>query len=90
MEGNLYGATHVFNSVVKITPDGMITTIAQAEQGVSGSTATAFGCTSFDSEAIYVVTNGGIFLPPPTGIVPAEVVRLEVGQEGLSVGACEQ
>lgn len=81
--GNLYGATHVFNSVVRVTPAGEVTTIAQAEQGVVGSTAIDFGRTEGDRTGIYVVTNGGMFLPPPTGIVEAEVVRLEVGAEGL-------
>lgn len=82
VEGNLYGATHIYNSVVKITPDGSTTIIAQAEQGVIGSTAVAFGQTQSDRTAIYVVINGGMFLPPPTGIVPANVVRLEVGKAG--------
>jgi sugar lactone lactonase YvrE len=82
VEGNLYGATHIYNSVVKITPDGSTTIIAQAEQGVIGSTAVAFGQTQSERTAIYVVMNGGMFLPPPTGVVPANVVRLEVGKVG--------
>ncbi len=86
VDGNLYGATHIFNSVVKITPDGKTTTIATAEQGVIGSTAIAFGRTANDDTCIYVVGNGGMFLPPPTGIVPSEVVRLNVGKKGL-IGA---
>lgn len=76
--GNLYGATHIYNSVIRITPTGEITTIAQAEQGMTGSTAIAFGQQERDRTGIYVVTNGGMFLPPPTGVVPAEVVWLEV------------
>ncbi|MFN6568376.1 gluconolactonase [Dendronalium sp. ChiSLP03b] len=86
VEGNLYGATHIYNSVVRITPDGSTTIIAQAEQGVIGSTAVAFGQTGSDRTAIYVVTNGGMFLPPPTGVVPANVVRLEVGKVGYPLG----
>jgi sugar lactone lactonase YvrE len=82
VEGNLYGATHIYNSVVKIMPDGSTTIIAQAEQGVIGSTAVAFGQTESDRTAIYVVMNGGMFLPPPTGVVPANVVRIEVGKPG--------
>ncbi|PMB51732.1 gluconolactonase [Fischerella thermalis CCMEE 5201] len=85
VEGNLYGATHIYNSVVKITPDGITTIIAQAEQGVIGSTAVAFGQTQSDRTAIYVVTNGGMFLPPPTGVVPANVVRIEVGKAGYTL-----
>ncbi|WP_414519193.1 SMP-30/gluconolactonase/LRE family protein [Nostoc sp. PCC 9305] len=82
VEGNLYGATHIYNSVVRIASDRSTTLIAQAEQGVIGSTAVAFGQTQSDRTAIYVVTNGGMFLPPPTGVVPANVVRLEVGKPG--------
>ena len=75
--GNLYGTTHVFNSVVRIAPDGSMTMIAQAEQGMTGSTALAFG-TGSDCASVYVVTNGGMTLPPPEGVQSAEVVRLEI------------
>jgi hypothetical protein len=85
VEGNLYGATHIYNSVVRIAPDRTTTIIAQAESGVIGSTAVAFGQTESDNTAIYVVTNGGMFLPPSTGVVPANVVRLEVGKTGYSL-----
>jgi sugar lactone lactonase YvrE len=78
-DGNLYGTTHVYNSVVKITPNGSITTIAQAEQGMTGSTALAFGQNKSDRNKIYVVTNGGMSYPPPTGIESAKVVCLDVG-----------
>ena len=86
VEGNLYGATHIYNSVVQIAPDRSTTIIAQAESGVIGSTAVAFGQSKGDRTAIYVVTNGGMFLPPPTGVVPANVVRLEVGKPGYPLG----
>ncbi|MBW4483868.1 MAG: gluconolactonase [Tildeniella torsiva UHER 1998/13D] len=76
-EGNLYGATHVYNSVVRIDPHGHTTIIAQAEQGVTGCTAVAFYGTD-----LYVVNNGGMFLPPPGGVEPAQVVRLAVGATG--------
>lgn len=82
VEGNLYGATHIYNSVIKITPNGSTTIIVQAEQGVIGSTAVAFGQTQSDCTAIYVVMNGGMFLPLPTGVVPANVVRIEVDKAG--------
>jgi sugar lactone lactonase YvrE len=81
-EGNLYGATHIFNSVVRISPEGAIAIIATEKQGVTGSTAVAFGHRESDRTSIYIVTNGGMFLPPATGIVAAEVVRLDVGIQG--------
>lgn len=81
-DGNLYGTTHIYNSVVKITPDRRITTIAEAEQGMTGSTALAFGAGAGDRTSIYVVTNGGMSFPPPTGLEPAKVVRLDIGIAG--------
>ncbi len=83
-DGNLYGATHIYNSLVRIMPDGQLTILAEAAQGMTGSTAVAFGQSENDRTAVYVVTNGGMFLPPATGVEPAEVVRLEIGKPGLS------
>jgi sugar lactone lactonase YvrE len=85
IHGNLYGATHVYNNVIRIDRDCKAqpsahrhtTIIAQAEQGVTGCTAVAFHGTD-----LYVVNNGGMFLPPETGIEPAQVVRLAVGVSG--------
>jgi hypothetical protein len=83
MDGNLYGTTHVYNSVVKITPSGSVITIAEAEQGMVGSTALAFGRVEGEKTKIYVVTNGGMSLPPATGIESGKVVCLDVGAVGL-------
>ncbi len=81
-EGNLYGTTHIYNSVVKITPDRRITTIAEAEQGMAGSTALAFGAGADDRTSLYVVTNGGLSFPLPSGLETAKVVRLDIGIAG--------
>lgn len=81
-DGNLYAATHIYNSIIRITPDGETTILAEAEQEVTGSTAVAFGRAEADQTMLYVVTNGGMFLPPPTGVEPGRVVRLAVGAEG--------
>jgi hypothetical protein len=83
IEGNLYGTTHIFNSVVKIAQDVTVTTIAQLEQGVAGSTALAFGKSEGDLTSIYVTTNGGMSFPPATGIESGKVVKLEVSTAGL-------
>ncbi|MBW4522491.1 MAG: gluconolactonase [Scytolyngbya sp. HA4215-MV1] len=83
LDGNLYGTTHVFNSVVKISPEGQVTILAQAEAGMVGSTALAFGQAVDDRTGVYVVTNGGMSLPLPSGLEAAKVVRLEVGVAGL-------
>jgi len=81
-EGNLYGTTHIYNSVVKITPDRRITIIAEAEQGMAGSTALAFGAGAGDHTSLYVVTNGGLSFPLPSGLESARVVRLDIGIAG--------
>ena len=81
--GNLYGTTHVYNSVVKIAPDQQITILATAAEGMTGSTALAFGRSTTDSTSLYVTTNGGMSLPPATGVEPGRIVRLDVGAKGL-------
>jgi hypothetical protein len=81
--GNLYGTTHFYNSVVRIAADGSVTTIAQIEQGMAGSTAVAFGRGEKNSSNLYVTTNGGMSLPPSTGVEPARVVRLQVEFAGF-------
>ncbi|MBW4539129.1 MAG: gluconolactonase [Myxacorys chilensis ATA2-1-KO14] len=91
VHGNLYGTTHVYNSVIRISPDKQITTIAKAEQGMTGSTALSFGYGDSprngkaERTSVYVVTNGGMSLPPSTGVQAAQVVRLDLGVEGLEV-----
>ena len=74
--GSLYGATHVYNSVIRIAPDGQITTVAGPAQGMTGSTAVALGKTAGGRRALYVTTNGGMFLPPPGGVQPAKLVEI--------------
>jgi sugar lactone lactonase YvrE len=81
-QGNLYGATHMHNSVVKVSPKGEITTVAGIDEGLAGSTAVAFGRGHDDGDSIFVTTNGGMSLPPPGGIQPGRVVRLKVGERG--------
>ena len=78
---------------MRISSDRSTTIIAQAESGVICSTAVAFGQGKGDvydglrlRTAISVVNNGGMFLPPPTGVVPANVVRFEVGKAGYPLG----
>ncbi|MBD1998073.1 hypothetical protein H6G00_15820 [Leptolyngbya sp. FACHB-541] len=82
--GNLYGTTHIFNSVVVLSPDGNHRTIATAEQGVTGSTALAFGVNESDRHSIYVVGDGGIFsASSEEDIVEPELVQLDVGELGI-------
>jgi putative intracellular protease/amidase/sugar lactone lactonase YvrE len=85
LHGNLYGTTHVYNSVIQISPDKKITTIAKAEQGVAGSTSLAFG-RGDRRTSLFVTTNGGMSLPLPTGIEAGKVVQLDIGVEGFGLG----
>ena len=82
MAGNLYGTTHVYNSVVKITPERVVSMIAGLEQGVAGSTSAAFGRSETDRTTLYVTTNGGMSAPPEGGVQPGRVVRIETGVAG--------
>ena len=83
-QGNLYGTTHVYQSVVRVTPAREITIVAGLDQGMAGSTAVAFGRTAADRDTLYVVTNGGMSLPPPGGVQPGKVVRLDVHAVGAA------
>lgn len=81
-EGNLYGATHIYNTLVKINPARQVSVVAGLEQGMAGSTAVAFGRTEEDRNSLYVTTNGGMSRPPEGGIQPGRVVRVDVGKPG--------
>lgn len=76
-DGSLYGATHVYNSLVRVTPDGAITVLAGLAQGMAGSTAVA-ARNSRAGVTLFVTTNGGMSLPPEGGVQPGKVLRLEV------------
>jgi hypothetical protein len=77
-EGNIFAATHIYNSVVKITPQKTVTIIGEEQQGLAGSTAVAFGKRGSDKNCIYVTTNGGMSFPLPEGIQEGRVVKIKV------------
>ena len=81
-KGNLYGTTHVYNSVVKITPERIVTLVATLEDCVAGSTSAAFGRTDSDKTILYVTTNGGMSAPPMGGVQAGRVVKIETGVAG--------
>ncbi len=76
-DGTIYATTHIYNSVLKITQEGKITIIGEAEQGLAGSTAVAFGKNN-DKNSIYVTTNGGMSLPLPGGVQAGRVAKIKV------------
>jgi len=77
-DGSILAATHVYNSLVRIAPDGAVTTIAGPAQGMVGSTAVAFGRLPAERRQIYVTTNGGMFLPPAGGLEPGKLVQVSL------------
>lgn len=79
--GNIYVTTHIYNNVVRVAPDGKMTVIAAENEFVTGDTALVFG-RGKDKNAIFVVTNGGMSLPPASGVQTAKIVRLEVKENG--------
>lgn len=74
--GNIYAATNVYNSVIKITQDKKITIIADLSSGVAGSTAVVFAKNSEGKPVLYVSTSGGMAVPPPTGVEEGKIIEL--------------
>lgn len=78
-QGTLYGATHVYNSVVSVAQNGKVTLIAGLEEGMAGSTAVATRIKG-KRTTLFVTTNGGMSLPPAGGVQTAKVVKLDVSE----------
>lgn len=75
-DGMIYATTHVFKSVVRVTPTGRVTVIAANDARLAGTTSLAFGRTPSDSNVMYVTTNGGLTSPTPAGPGPAYVLMI--------------
>lgn len=80
--GALYIATHPAQSILRIGPDGARTTIAGPEEGAVGSTACAFGRAPGGEQALYAVTNGGLWAPYRGAVQDAKLLRLDAGEPG--------
>jgi SMP-30/Gluconolactonase/LRE-like region len=74
---SILAATHIYNSVVRIDPQGRVEVLAEAAQGVTGSTSVAL---ARDGRTAYVTTNGGMFLPPAGGVEPGRVIALDLAR----------
>ncbi len=82
LDGSLFLATQVENSVIRLYPDGTRVTVATEADGLLGDSALAFGRTAADSQDIYVVNNGGVYEGLPDGPQAASVVRLATSTTG--------
>ena len=80
VNGNLYGTTDPFNTVVRVAPDGTVTTLLTASDGLDGPTATAFGVGA-DRENLYITNAAFPFFPGPNPRRPS-LMRLHIGVPG--------
>lgn len=60
-DGALFIATHPYNTLVKVAPDGRRSIIADDKQEIIGATDAVFGRGPKDRDTLYVVTDGGAF-----------------------------
>lgn len=78
VDGNLYGTTDPFNTLVRISPAGAIDVLLTAADGLDGPTSCAFGVQG-DNQALYV--NNAAFPFFSTTHRPA-IMRVEIGIPG--------
>jgi sugar lactone lactonase YvrE len=81
VKGNLYGTTNfVFNTVVRVTPDGRTKTLLTVADGLDGPSAAAFGVRD-DKKTLYITNAAFPFFPGPDPRRPS-LMRLHVGIPG--------
>ncbi|MDE2277478.1 MAG: DoxX family protein [Burkholderiales bacterium] len=64
-DGSLFIATHPYNTLVRVMPDGRRIVVGNAAQHIVGATAAVFGRRPDDRDTLYVVTDGGAFTGGP-------------------------
>lgn len=82
--GNLYAATHAFDTVVRIRPDGTKETVATAGQGVAGGAAPVVTRRG-GREVLIVVTDGNLFnsfVTPGTALRSPTIIELPLTERG--------
>lgn len=77
-DGTIFATTHTFNSVIEIKPGQPPSVIAGLQHGLAGSTAAMLGRTVSDRRTLYVTTNGGLSLPPASGLEDGKIVKIEL------------
>lgn len=80
VHGNIYGATLISNSLIRINADGSTSVLATAADGLDRPSSLAFGTGKGDRQSLYVV-NFSIALGPPILAGPA-LLRIDVGTPG--------
>ncbi|QUD89576.1 hypothetical protein [Phenylobacterium montanum] len=64
-DSSLFLTTHLYNTLVKVGPDGRRSVIVDKRQAIIGARDAVFGATSADRDTLYVVTDGGAFTGGP-------------------------
>lgn len=77
-KGNCYVAANVYNRVLKITADKVMTVIATLEDGAAGATAVCAVKDTRGVERLYVTTCGGMGVPPPSGIEAGKLLTIQL------------
>jgi len=80
VNGNLYGTTDPFNTVVRVAPNGTVTTLLTASDGLDGPTAAAFGVGA-DRKNLYITNAAFPFFSGPNPRRPS-LMRVNVGIPG--------
>ncbi|HEY9435518.1 MAG TPA: SMP-30/gluconolactonase/LRE family protein [Blastocatellia bacterium] len=62
LQGNLYATTGPFNTLLRVAPDGSITTLLTAADELDGPTSVAFGRTGADNFNLYICNAAFPFL----------------------------
>ena len=71
----LFITTHPYNTIVRVSNDGVRTIIGSKEQRILGATDAVFGKTALDRNTLYVVTDAGAFQVGPK--TSGELLALE-------------
>jgi hypothetical protein len=64
--------------VIEIKPGKQLSVIAGIEHGLAGSTSALLRRTYNDRPVLYVTTNGGLSLPPASGLEDGKIVKIEL------------
>lgn len=79
VKGNLYGTTDPFNTLVRVTPAGVIDVLLTAADGLDGPSSCAFGVHGGDKKNLYV--NNAAF--PFFSLTHApKILRVDIGIKG--------
>jgi len=83
--GAMYLTTHVYNSLLRLNPDGTRKELGTAEGGFAGSTSAAFGRDAAHRYDVFVTTTGGILAPWEGKVATGKLLKVAVGVSGAPI-----